>query len=75
MQTGYSQGTFQGTGQESSGYGSQGYRGGQSYGGQQLSPGQAALEFFSEYARERPEVVAMWAFGVGFVLGWRLKPW
>ena len=49
---------------------------GQQYGhGQQLSPGQAALEFFQDYARERPEVVAMWAFGIGFVLGWKLKPW
>jgi hypothetical protein len=35
----------------------------------------AAVTFFRDYARERPEVVAMWAFGVGFVLGWKLKPW
>jgi len=41
----------------------------------QLSPGEAALQFFQDYSRERPEVVAMWAFGIGFVLGWRLKPW
>lgn len=27
------------------------------------------------YARKRPEVVAMWSFGVGFVLAWKLKPW
>jgi len=39
------------------------------------SPGEAAMQFFSDYARERPEVVAMWAFGIGFVLGWKLKPW
>jgi hypothetical protein len=36
---------------------------------------EAALAFFRDYARERPEVVAMWAFGVGFVMGWKLKPW
>jgi hypothetical protein len=52
---------------------------GESYGGQrfgqQLSPGEAAIDFLREYARERPEIVAMWAFGVGFVLGWKLKPW
>jgi hypothetical protein len=28
-----------------------------------------------EYAREHPESVALWCFGIGFVLGWRLKPW
>jgi hypothetical protein len=27
------------------------------------------------YARKRPEVVAMWCLGIGFVLGWKLKPW
>ena len=36
---------------------------------------EAAVAFFRYYARERPEVVAMWAFGVGFILGWKLKPW
>ena len=35
----------------------------------------AAMTFFRQYAREKPEVVALWAFGVGFVLGWKLKPW
>jgi hypothetical protein len=48
--------------------GSQGY-------GEQLSPGEAALNLLSDYSRERPEVVAMWAFGIGFLLGWKLKPW
>lgn len=36
---------------------------------------QAALTFFREYAKERPEVVALWTFGIGFVVGWKLKPW
>ena len=31
--------------------------------------------YFRNYARERPDVVALWCFGVGFVLGWKLKPW
>lgn len=35
----------------------------------------AATTFFREYARQRPEVVALWAFGIGFVLAWKLKPW
>lgn len=47
---------------------------GQQYGNQQLSPGEAVLDFLREYSRERPEVVAMWAFGIGFVLGWKMKP-
>ena len=32
-------------------------------------------EFLLEYARENPASAALWCFGVGFVLGWRLKPW
>lgn len=34
-----------------------------------------ALCAFQAYAKERPDVVALWAFGIGFVLGWKLKPW
>lgn len=33
------------------------------------------LACFREYAGQRPEVVALWSFGLGFVLGWKLKPW
>jgi hypothetical protein len=44
-------------------------------GNAQLTAGEAALECFREYAKEHPEVVALWVFGIGFVLGWRLKPW
>lgn len=40
-----------------------------------LSAGEAAVECFREYSRERPEVVALWAFGLGFVLGWKLRIW
>lgn len=40
-----------------------------------LSGGQAAMECFREYAKGRPEVVAFWTFGLGFVLGWKLKIW
>ncbi len=42
---------------------------------QNLSSGEAAWECFREYAKERPEVVALWTFGIGFVLGWKLKIW
>ncbi len=32
-------------------------------------------QYLQNYAQERPEVAALWCFGVGFILGWRLKPW
>ena len=35
----------------------------------------SALEHFREYGRERPEILALWCFGIGFVLGWKLKLW
>jgi hypothetical protein len=25
--------------------------------------------------RENPEAAALWCLGIGFVLGWKLKPW
>ena len=40
-----------------------------------LRPSSDLIECFRHYARERPEVVALWCFGIGFVLGWKLKPW
>jgi len=43
--------------------------------GHQLNPLDDTLSYFREYARERPEVVALTCFCVGFVLGWKLKPW
>jgi hypothetical protein len=38
-------------------------------------PAQDILEYLRDYAREKPDVAAMWCFGIGFVLGWKLKPW
>jgi hypothetical protein len=32
-------------------------------------------KLFKEYARENPDIVAAFCFGIGFVLGWKLKPW
>ncbi len=40
-----------------------------------LQPSQDMVAYLKEYARHRPEVAAMWCFGIGFVLGWKLKPW
>jgi hypothetical protein len=36
---------------------------------------QDMMAYFKEYARENPETVALWSLGIGFVLGWKLKPW
>jgi hypothetical protein len=34
-----------------------------------------ALDRLRVYAREHPTSFALWALGIGFVLGWKLKPW
>jgi hypothetical protein len=43
--------------------------------GDELHPTLDLLDYAKHYAREKPEVVAMWCFGIGFILGWKLKPW
>lgn len=40
-----------------------------------LQPGSDLLTYARAYVRERPDIAAMWCFGIGFVLGWKLKPW
>jgi hypothetical protein len=42
---------------------------------QELTAAEAAWALFKQYAKERPEVVALWSFGLGFALGWKLKIW
>jgi hypothetical protein len=32
-------------------------------------------KYFVDYARENPEMAALWCFGIGFILGWKMKPW
>lgn len=34
-----------------------------------------AIESVAQYARQNPVPAILWAAGIGFVLGWRLKPW
>ena len=43
--------------------------------GERLSPSSDLLGYFRQYARERPKAVALWCLGIGFALGWKLKPW
>ena len=38
-------------------------------------PAEGAMNYLREYAKENPEAAAIWCLGIGFVLGWRLKPW
>jgi len=45
------------------------------YSGTELKPWTDLVEYLREYTRERPEVVACLCFSVGFILGWKLKPW
>ena len=37
--------------------------------------GRDFVQYLREYARENPETAAVWCFGVGFLLGWKLKIW
>jgi len=37
--------------------------------------GRDMVQYLREYARENPETAALWCFGIGFVIGWKLKPW
>jgi len=36
---------------------------------------QDAMDRLAAYAREKPITFALCAAGIGFVLGWKLKPW
>jgi hypothetical protein len=35
----------------------------------------SVVDCVEDYARAKPLSFALWAFGIGFVLGWKLKPW
>jgi hypothetical protein len=37
--------------------------------------GHDVVQYLREYARENPESAALWCFGIGFILGWKLKLW
>ncbi len=38
-------------------------------------PASDVIESLRDYAHKNPESAALWCLGIGFVLGWRLKPW
>lgn len=33
------------------------------------------VKYAQTYAKEQPEMAMLWCLGIGFVLGWKLKPW
>ncbi len=71
-----SQGTYgsaamSGTGRESSSFGSSASL---SQTGSSKQP-QSFQDHLLQFCNENPTTVAAWCFGIGFVLGWRLKPW
>jgi hypothetical protein len=35
----------------------------------------SVAETIEDYARANPLPFAAWVFGIGFILGWKLKPW
>jgi hypothetical protein len=35
----------------------------------------AVVDSIEDYARAKPLSFGLWAFGIGFVLGWKLKLW
>lgn len=37
--------------------------------------GRELLARAERYVREKPMEAMLWTFGIGFVLGWKLKPW
>ena len=50
-------------------------RRGDSPGSQTMKPAEDIVEYLKDYAKAKPDVAALWCFGIGFVVGWKLKPW
>jgi hypothetical protein len=40
-----------------------------------MRPIEDLIHYVRDYTRDRPETVAIACLAVGFILGWRLKPW
>jgi hypothetical protein len=41
----------------------------------ELRPVPDLVTYLKDYAKANPEQAALWIFGAGFILGWKLKPW
>ena len=42
---------------------------------EEIRPVEDLMAYCRAYAREKPEMMALWCLGIGFILGWKLKPW
>lgn len=42
---------------------------------QDLNPANDLLDYLKNYAREKPDMAALWCFGIGFIVGWKMKMW
>jgi len=42
---------------------------------QEMQPSKDLIEYMKDYAREKPEMAALWCFGIGFIVGWKMKLW
>ncbi|QDU88017.1 hypothetical protein Pla175_13860 [Pirellulimonas nuda] len=40
-----------------------------------MEPAQDLAAYLKTYAKDHPDVAALWCFGIGFIIGWKLKPW
>jgi hypothetical protein len=41
----------------------------------EMHPAKDFVNYVQNYARQKPDVAALCCFGIGFVLGWKVKPW
>jgi len=37
-------------------------------------PAKDLISLAKDYAKDKPDVAAMWALGLGIIIGWKLKP-
>lgn len=40
-----------------------------------MRPAHDLMDYVRRYAREKPDVAALWCFGLGVIVGWKAKPW
>ncbi|MFY9255854.1 MAG: hypothetical protein WAO83_20540 [Fuerstiella sp.] len=40
-----------------------------------MKPTQDIVNYVREYARQKPDVAALWCLGLGIVVGGKIKPW
>ena len=48
---------------------------GQLFSSSEESPLEQGIDYVRCQIRQHPEAAALWCLGIGFVLGWKLKPW